>query len=68
LKAQGEEMRLLSTMGFETANIHLGTRTARKPILAHMQKQKGKWLHQATEAMLNAIRGDWKTWKKQGYE
>lgn len=68
LKAQGEEMRLLSAMGFETANIHLGTRTARKPILAHMKRQKGKWLHHATEQMLNAVREDWKTWKKQGYE
>jgi len=68
LKAQGEEMRLLNAMGFETANIHLGTRTARKPILAHMKRQKGKWLHQATEQMLNAVRADWKAWKKQGYE
>ncbi|MGB8064396.1 MAG: DUF2252 family protein [Candidatus Sulfotelmatobacter sp.] len=68
LKAHGEEMRLLNAMGFETANIHLGTRTARKPILAHMKKQKGKWLHQATEQMLNAVRADWKTWEKQGYE
>ena len=68
LKAQGEEMQLLRAMGFETANVHLGTRTARKPILAHMKRQKGKWLHQATLAMLNAVREDWKTWKKQGYE
>ena len=68
LKAQGEEMRLLRAMGFETANVHLGTRTARKPILAHIKKQKGKWLHHATEQMLNAVRADWKTWKKQGYE
>jgi hypothetical protein len=68
LKAQGEELRLLSAMGFETANIHLGTQTTRKPILDHMKKQKGKWLHQATEQMLNTVRADWKTWKKQGYE
>jgi hypothetical protein len=32
-----------------------------------MQKQKGKWLHQATTSMLNAVRDDWKTWRKQGY-
>jgi hypothetical protein len=68
LKAQGEELGLLSAMGFETANIHLGTQTTRKPILDHMKKQKGKWLHQATEQMLNTVRADWKTWKKQGYE
>jgi hypothetical protein len=67
LKAQGEELRLLRSMGWETANIHLGTRTARKPILRHLQKQKGKWLHKATEAMLQAVRDDWKDWKKGGY-
>jgi hypothetical protein len=44
LKAQGEESRLLHAMGWETANIHLGTRFARKAILRHLQKQKGSWL------------------------
>jgi hypothetical protein len=54
-------------MGWETANIHLGSTTARKPILRHMQKQKPKWLHNAVEAMLNAVRADWKAWKNGGY-
>lgn len=61
-------MRLLTAMGFETANIHLGTRNARRSILAHMNKQKRKWLHQATEKMLGAVRDDWKTWEDDGYE
>lgn len=68
LKAQGVEMRLLHAMGQETANIHVGSKTARKPTLKHMQKQKGKWLHLATENMLQAVREDWKAWKKHGYE
>lgn len=68
LKAQGEEMRLLHSMGWETANIHLGTATARKPILEHLQKQKGRWLHESSEAMLEAVRDDWKVWKKHGYD
>jgi len=67
LRAPGKELRLLRAMGWETANIHLGTATARKPILSHMQKQKGKWLHQATAEMLKAVREDWKIWKKDGY-
>jgi hypothetical protein len=67
LRAQGKELRLLRAMGSETANIHLGTRTARKPILRHMQKQKGKWLHQATQEMMKAVRADWKMWSKDGY-
>jgi len=67
LRAPGKELRLLRAMGWETANIHLGTKTARKPILRHIQSQKGRWLHQATEQMLNAVRDDWKTWAKEGY-
>lgn len=67
LKAQGEELRLLAAMGWETANIHLGTKSSRKRILRHLQKQKGKWLHQASEQMLKAVREDWKSWKKDGY-
>jgi hypothetical protein len=68
LKAHAAELTLLHAMGFETANLHLGTNSARKPILIHMQKQKGKWLHHATQQMLDKIREDWKTWKKEGYE
>jgi len=67
LRAQGEELHLLRAMGWETANIHLGTRSARKPILRDMQKRRGKWMRQATEDMLRAVRDDWKTWRKDGY-
>ncbi len=67
LHAPGKELRLLHAMGFETANIHLGTRSARKPILRHLKKQKGKWLHAAADAMLEAVRSDWETWRKDGY-
>lgn len=68
MKAPGKEMRLLRAMGWETANIHLGTRNARKPILKHIQTEKGKWLHAATQQMLNAVREDWQIWKEDGYE
>jgi hypothetical protein len=67
LKAQGKELRLLRAMGWETANIHLGTKSARSAILRHLQKQKAKWLHLAAEQMLDAVRQDWKDWKKDGY-
>jgi hypothetical protein len=67
LRAPGKELRLLRAMGWETANIHLGTTSARKPILRHLQKQKPRWLHEATEKMLQAVREDWKVWKKEGY-
>jgi hypothetical protein len=67
LTAASTELRLIHAMGWETANIHLGTPGARKTILHHLDKQKGSWLHQAAEAMLEAVRADWNVWKKKGY-
>ena len=67
LSAPDTELRLLHAMGWETANIHLGTPSARRAILRHLAKQKGKWLHHAAEAMLQAVRDDWNVWKKKGY-
>jgi len=67
LNSPNTELRLLHAMGWETANIHLGTPSARKFILRHLQKEKGKWLHQAAEAMLESVRSDWNVWKKKGY-
>jgi hypothetical protein len=67
LRAPDVELRLLHAMGWETANIHLGTPSARKLILRHIAKQKGKWLHHAAEFMLQATRADWEVWKKKGY-
>jgi hypothetical protein len=67
IKAPGTEIQLLRAMGWEVANIHLGTRSAAKPILRHMRSQKGKWLHSASAKMLEVVRDDWKMWKKDGY-
>ena len=67
LRGADIELRLLHAMGWETANIHLGSPSARKLILRHLGRQKGKWLHQASEAMLQAVRDDWEVWKKKGY-
>lgn len=68
LRVQGEELRLLRAMGWETANVHLGTPSARKAILVHMRKQKRKWLHRNTEAMIQCVREDWKVWRNHGYD
>ncbi len=67
LRGPDIELRLLHAMGWETANIHLGTPSARKSILQHLRKQKRRWLHTAAATMLEAIRGDWTVWKKKGY-
>jgi Uncharacterized protein conserved in bacteria (DUF2252) len=67
LHAPGSELRLLHAMGWETANIHLGTSTAWKGVMRHLRKQKGKWLHDAAGDMIKAVREDWEVWKKDGY-
>jgi hypothetical protein len=67
LSAPDTELRLLHAMGWETANIHLGTPSARKSILRHIDRQKGKWLHEAAEVMLQSVLSDWDVWKKKGY-
>ncbi|MGA8618991.1 MAG: DUF2252 family protein [Candidatus Sulfotelmatobacter sp.] len=67
LRAPDTELRLLHAMGWENANIHLGTPSARKSILRHLHKQKAKWLHAAAEIMWQAVRADWEVWKKKGY-
>jgi hypothetical protein len=67
LRAPNTELRLLHAMGWETANIHLGTPSSGKPILRHLAKQKARWLHHAAEAMLQAVGEDWNVWKKKGY-
>ncbi len=67
LRGPDTELRLLHAMGWETANIHLGTPSARKAILRHLDKQEKRWLHKAAESMLEAVRADWEVWKKKGY-
>ncbi|HXJ87393.1 MAG TPA: DUF2252 family protein [Candidatus Binatia bacterium] len=68
LEVHGSETRLLNSMGRETANVHLGTRSAAKDILRHAKRQRRTWLHEATQTMLRRISTDWKVWKKDGYE
>jgi Uncharacterized protein conserved in bacteria (DUF2252) len=67
LSGANTELRVIHAMGWETANIHLGTSGARKAILRHLEKQKSQWLHHAAETTLEAVRADWNVWKKKGY-
>jgi len=50
LGSPNTELRLLHSMGWETANIHLGTPSARKAILRHLDTQKARWLHRAARS------------------
>jgi hypothetical protein len=60
-----DEEKVLWGMGFELANIHLGTPGAAPRILHDLQRRKAKWLRAATETMAEATLRDWKAWRKR---
>jgi hypothetical protein len=59
-----DECKLLFSMGWETANIHLGSRKAVKAIRKHLARQKSGWLYNAATDMVKAVRQDWQAWRK----
>jgi hypothetical protein len=60
-----DEERLLYSMGWETANIHFGTRRAIPAIKRDLAKRPGNWLHKAAKAMLTTVERDWREWKSK---
>ncbi len=63
LPKQRDEARLLSEMGKETANVHLGSNKAIKDVLRDLKKRPAGWLHEAGDAMVKATMDDWTEWK-----
>jgi len=57
-----DEDRLLFAMGFETANVHLGTPGARPAILRHLRRRPADWLHCAAKPFVQAVLSDWRDW------
>jgi hypothetical protein len=64
LPKQRDEARLLSAMGFETANVHLGSSKATKGVQRDLDRRSKSWLHAAADAMVDATTSDWEEWKK----
>jgi hypothetical protein len=60
---QRDESKLLFAMGFETANVHLGTNRAGKAIAKDLAKRPKKWLHESAAAMNKAMKKDWDDWR-----
>ncbi|MGP0075084.1 MAG: DUF2252 family protein [Bryobacteraceae bacterium] len=58
-----DESKLLRAMGFETANVHLGTPRAGKLILRDLGKRPVNWLHESATAMVKATTADWREWR-----
>ena len=62
LPKKRDEHRLLYAMGWETANVHLGSPQAIKAIQRDLSTRKGSWLRLATKAMTRIMLSDWKEW------
>jgi hypothetical protein len=63
LPKERDEIRLLHAMGFEAANVHLGSRKART-IQADLKKHGNGWLARAAEEMVKAVSKDWEEWRE----
>ncbi len=59
-----DEARLLHSMGWETANVHLGSRSAIRAVERDLHNRPGNWLHRSAKAMAKAVIQDYKVWRK----
>ena len=64
LPQKRDEERLLHAMGFETANIHLGSKGAIKAVRRDLGKRKPDWLHEAAQEMTKAVLKEWEEWRR----
>ena len=49
-------------MGWETANMHLGSSNSRA-IVTDLKRRRKPWLYQAAEQMADAVDADWRDWR-----
>jgi hypothetical protein len=63
LPAKSDAALLLHAMGWETANIHLGSREA-SVMSTDLKKRNPNWLFKAATAMVHSVQADWEEWKK----
>ncbi|HEV2730707.1 MAG TPA: hypothetical protein VGV15_11805, partial [Terriglobales bacterium] len=61
-----DECRLLFAMGWETANVHLGSRSALKQVRRHLETLTRRQLESDSQAMATAVRKDWQRWRDSG--
>jgi hypothetical protein len=59
------EQRLLYAMGWETANIHLGTPKARKVVPSSLVSLPPSWLSDAAERMAASVHADFAVWRSR---
>lgn len=59
-----DQSRMLTAMGSEIANIHVGTDEAVPAILEDLLRRKVQWLRKAARNMLNMLEPDWLAWRQ----
>jgi len=62
LPRQRDEKRLLGAMGWETANVHLGSERART-LQADLKTRGKAWLLHAARRMMEEVESDFKPWR-----
>jgi hypothetical protein len=66
LPKERDESKLLYSMGWEAANLHLGTPSVIARLRRDLAARRGPWLHKAAKAMSSATVEDWEGWRKTG--
>jgi hypothetical protein len=65
LTRMSDERRVLWSMGYETANIHQGTKGASDAILKDLKTRDNSWLVDATKTMTKSVKEDHKYWSNK---
>ena len=59
-----DQDRQLEAMGWETANVHLGSKDAIDALHKDLDARPRKWLRSGATKMLEATQRDWKKWRE----
>jgi len=65
LPKKRDEDHMLNKMGWEAANIHLGSRRSVRLIQKDLRKRRGNWLRVAAKEMARVLSKDWKEWRAE---
>ena len=64
LPKHSDEKMLLTAMGSEAANVHLGTKSQTAKVLKDLEMRKRGWLQDAAVRMAKTLEKDWKRYRK----
>jgi len=67
LPCRGDEEKLLAAMGFETANVHLGSSGARAVLRREIGRRKERWLRDLVGPLAQQVRSDHDAWRRQRF-